>query len=503
MQVKPGLMKYDVVIVGSGLGGLECAYILLQEGYNVCVLEKNNQLGGCLQTFKRDNCIFDTGMHYIGSVEEGQLLFNFLKYFKLHDKLHLRKLDEDAFEIIRMGDKEYRFAMGYNRFSENLLKYFPGERDAVIKYTDKLREVNRSVDLLTMNELPGQKSGYFSYFGIGINDYLDSLTHNQEFKNALLGNSPLYAGVRDRTPLYIPMIINSTNIESAYRFVDGGSQISDLLAGYIVEKGGTLMRNAGVTKFIFESGFLKAVEINKKEKIEGKWFISNIHPKSMLSLFENAPIRPAFSKRISSIEDTYGMFSLYLAMKENSFEYINSHYYIYKTGDVWQGDNYDLRNWPSGYIVHFSPGSGNIKYTDSIIVTAYMNWKEVEPWENTFVEHRGDDYREFKLQKAEQMLDILDKDFPGIRGKVKSYYTSTPLTYRDYTGTNRGSVYGLLKDYNNPLKTLILPKTKLPNLFLTGQNINIHGVMGVTIGSVLTCGELIGTQNILNKIRNV
>ena len=41
------------MIVGSGLGGLECASILSKEGYSVCVLEKNHQIGGNLQTFSR------------------------------------------------------------------------------------------------------------------------------------------------------------------------------------------------------------------------------------------------------------------------------------------------------------------------------------------------------------------------------------------------------------------------------------------------------------------
>jgi all-trans-retinol 13,14-reductase len=45
--------QYDVVIVGSGLGGLVSAIILAKEGYSVCVLEKNNQYGGNLKTFFR------------------------------------------------------------------------------------------------------------------------------------------------------------------------------------------------------------------------------------------------------------------------------------------------------------------------------------------------------------------------------------------------------------------------------------------------------------------
>ncbi|PIQ15081.1 MAG: all-trans-retinol 13,14-reductase, partial [Flavobacteriales bacterium CG18_big_fil_WC_8_21_14_2_50_32_9] len=58
--------EYDFVIIGSGLGGLACAYILASEGYSVVVLEKNHQIGGNLQVFSRDKCIFDTGVHYIG-----------------------------------------------------------------------------------------------------------------------------------------------------------------------------------------------------------------------------------------------------------------------------------------------------------------------------------------------------------------------------------------------------------------------------------------------------
>ena len=81
--------KYDVVIIGSGLGGLACAYILAKEGYKVCVLEKNRQYGGSLQIFSRDKVIFDTGIHYIGGLDKGQNLYNYFKYFDLIDKLKL------------------------------------------------------------------------------------------------------------------------------------------------------------------------------------------------------------------------------------------------------------------------------------------------------------------------------------------------------------------------------------------------------------------------------
>ena len=120
------------------------------------------------------------------------------------------------------------------------------------------------------------------------------------------------------------MIIHTSYIESAYRVVHGGSQISDLLAGSITGNGGTIMRKSEVTDFHYDSDSIKSVEINHSEKIEGKYFISNINPKTMLRISANIPLRPAYKKRINSIEDTHGIFTLYLAMKKNAFKYINS-----------------------------------------------------------------------------------------------------------------------------------------------------------------------------------
>ena len=121
-------MRYDIAIIGSGLGGLQCAYILSREGYKVCVVEKNRIMGGCLQTFIRSGSVFDTGMHYIGGMDEGNMLHKYFSYFGLTQKLKLKRMDEDGYDIIRYRDKEYKFAMGYERFLESMVNQFPNER---------------------------------------------------------------------------------------------------------------------------------------------------------------------------------------------------------------------------------------------------------------------------------------------------------------------------------------------------------------------------------------
>ena len=143
------------------------------------------------------------------------------------------------------------------------------------------------------------------------------------------------------------------------------------------------------------------------------------------------------------------------------------------------------------------------EFADNMTVITYMKYDELLKWEKTTVGQRGTEYREFKKMKAEQLLDLMEEKFPDIRSHIISYYTSTPLTYKDYVGTIKGSIYGILKDSSNPLKTLIFPRTKIPNLLLTGQNINLHGLLGVSVGSFMTCGELLGTRNLYRKIHEV
>ena len=133
---------YDVVIVGSGLGGLVSAIILAKEGKRVCVLEKNNQYGGNLQTFVRDKSIFDTGVHYIGGLSKGQNLHHYFDYIGIMKDQKLQKMDEQGFDTITFDDDEieYPYAQGYPNFIETLSSYFPEEKEAIIAYCDKLKE---------------------------------------------------------------------------------------------------------------------------------------------------------------------------------------------------------------------------------------------------------------------------------------------------------------------------------------------------------------------------
>jgi all-trans-retinol 13,14-reductase len=89
---------------------------------------------------------------------------------------------------------------------------------------------------------------------------------------------------------------------------------------------------------------------------------------------------------------------------------------------------------------------------------------------------------------------LVEKQYPDIRSKISHIAVSTPLTYLHYTATCEGSLYGIKRDSRDPLKT------KIPNFNFTGQNVDLHGVLGTTISAVLTCSEILGFDYLFKKI---
>lgn len=499
--------RYDVVIIGSGLGGLVSAIILAKEGYTVCVLEKNQQFGGNLQTFVRDKTIFDTGVHYIGGLSQGQNLYRYFKYLDILDDISLRKMDEDGFDRITFDNdpKEYRHAQGYENFIKTLLEEFPEEEKGINSYCDKMKET------CSFFPLYGLKLGKPYYENTALfeekaKDFIESITENEKLRAVLGGSNLLYAGEGERTPFYMHALSVNSYIESSYRCLNGGSQITKALLARFRENGGKAYKRHEVTKFETENGLVTAVKTANGKTIKGDIFISNVDPKMTLDMIGREHFRKSYTSRIEKIESTVAAFSLYLVLKPDCFKYLNYNYYHFKDyRSIWDVHNYTQESWPEAYMLSMGIKKGREEYGDNITVMTYMHFDEVAPWADTFntaaeKNDRGETYEEFKAHKSEKIIEELEKKFPDIRDCIKAVYASTPLSYRDYIGCNKGSMYGYVKDADNPLKSFVSPRTKIKNLYFTGQSLNMHGILGVTISGVVTCSQILGGEYLLNKI---
>lgn len=494
--------EYDVIIIGSGLSGLQCGYILSQEGFKVLILEQHKQVGGCLQNFNRNDCVFDTGIHYIGGLDEGQSLNRYFKYFDILPELEIQRLDEKGFDKLYFADDAnvYPFAMGHENFVEGLSEFFPKEKVALNNYVEKLKNICSSFPLYNI-EHQEWNFNEVQLFSENANAYFKEITRDIKLQNVLAGTNPLYAGVPDITPLYVHALVNNSFIESSYRIVGGSSMLAEILQRSIEKNGGKILTSTPAKEFIFKDKKLVGVITTDGESFFGKQFISSIHPANTMKMVEDGHLRNAYRERIMGLRNTTSNFTLYVVFKENSFPYLNHNAYFHKYNDVWISPSWNATAWPYNFLLITPASSKNQQYADCATVMAYMDMDEVRKWENTSIGKRGEDYENFKEEKKERLIQLVEQAFPGFKNSIKKIYTSSPLTYRDYTGTVDGSMYGILKDCNDPLMTLISPKTKIPNLFLTGQNIILHGVLGVTIGSVTTCSELVGLKYLVDKIK--
>jgi phytoene dehydrogenase-like protein len=495
---------YDIVIIGSGLGGLVSAIILAKEGYSVCVLEKNNQFGGNLQTFVRDKTIFDTGIHYIGGLSEGQNLYKYFKYLGIMDDLKLKKMDEDGFDIISFEDtkKEFPHAQGYENFTNQLVKFFPEEKDNIEKYC---KEVTTTCDSFPLYNLQHEGEYDSEILAVNAKQFIDGVTENKELRAVLGGTNFLYAGIADKSPFYVHALSVNSYIQSSYRCVNGGSQITKQLIKQLKKHGGEVYKYKEVVKFESEENDVKRAVMKDGTSVSGNIFISNVDPKATLKMVGEDKFRKSYIKRIESLEGVISAFSLYIVFKPETFKYRNHNYYHYKNSDdVWTAHEYDEQSWPKAFMASMNAGKEDV-WADGMTFMTYMKFDELKAWEHTYnttaeKEERGETYDEFKARKAEKFLEEIELKFPGIKDCIKSVHTSTPLSYRDYIGGYKGNMYGYEKDSNNPMKTFIASKTKLNNLYLTGQSINMHGVLGVTIGAVVTCSEIVGKEYLVNKI---
>lgn len=489
--------RYDVVVIGAGLGGLECAYMLQKVGKNVLVLEADALIGGCLQTFRRAGHLFDTGFHYVGGLDEGQMLWRLFSYFDLMG-LPWRKMDVDCFDKVVLPSGEYPFAQGYDNFRETLTKRFPTQAENLKSYVALLREVGdniaHSFDTRSADDVY-QKS----LFARSAHEFLTSTISDPVLRDVLSGTSLKMELSAGKLPLYVFAQINSSFIQSAYRIAGGGMQIAEKLRQGIESMGGKVMRGKRVTAFEGADGKATAVLVGE-ERFEADTFISDIHPAATVRLLQaGGLVRKVYQRRIEGLENTFGILTVNVALRPGTVRYQNHNTFIYTEPDVWSLHS-KLGGGVRAAMVSFMPPTDGSEFATGLDILTPMSWEEVSRWFGTKIGNRGSEYVELKEDWARQCLQLAAKHISGFEGAVDGYWVSTPLTYADYTATEHGSAYGIRKDYNATMFTVLTPKTPVPNVLLTGQNLNLHGILGTSMTAMFTCAEVIGMPKVISEL---
>lgn len=494
-----------VVIIGGGLGGLVSGAILAKEGFKVVVLEKNSTIGGGLQTFSRFGERFDTGMHVIGGMQEGGNIYRLCKYLGIIDKVLLRRVDAECADSLYFAEdkKRYNIKEGKEGFINSLAYYFPKERENIAAYVKAIYDISDNVDLFHLR--PSKDSLFKRYpddFLLSADAFVAKYINNPKLRSIVAYMNPLYGGRGDETPSFIHAIISTLYINGASRFVGGSSKFADLLVSIIESSGGEVIVGDKVEWIEVNDHHIDFVKTSKGREYHGQYYISDVHPCTLLELMPQKAFPKAYRDRLRSIPNSYSAFSVYIKFKPNTFPYINhSEYYMTRYADMWHfGEPHSF--WPLGFLFMTPPEEQQSKYAKKALVTAPMLFQEVAKWENTVVGHRGKDYEQWKEQKTQQILRKVEEMHPGFMSCIEKVNASSPLTIRDFYGVKDGALSGYSKDYKNITLSQVPVFTKVDNLLLTGQNNNLHGFCGVSLTAINTAEAILGKDYILNKINN-
>lgn len=497
--------RKSVVIIGGGLGGLFSGALLAKEGFKVTIVEKHSQLGGGLMSFYRHGVEFATGMHVLGGFRKGGSVYKILNYLGILDKIKIRNPSPDCMDYLTIlsDGTTYSIPSGKENFIRYFQQLFPQESENIKNYVEKLFQISEELGFFYLRPDNTSNFEHSSIFYIPADKLIEQYVGDERLQKILAYLNPLCGGELEHTPAFIFAIINVLYISGQSKFEGSSRQLTNALAELIRNNDGEIFTNQLVTKLNVDNGKVVSVETSSNNTFYADYFISSIHPATLISLTDTNLFNKAYRNRVSGLLNSYSAFCVYITFKPESFRYIEPICYCqadYST--IWNSSVYDEATWPEGFI-YLTPCEDNQgEFANKMEVVSMMPYSACERWANTVVGKRGEDYKAWKNEMMNRILDKMERLYPGFRGCIEFVEAASPLTIRDYYAAPEGAIFGVKKDCENLYSSFIPFKTKIENLFQTGQNVNIHGCCGVPLTAINTTEAIVGEHVILNKIND-
>ncbi|MEE4216151.1 MAG: NAD(P)/FAD-dependent oxidoreductase [Xanthomonadales bacterium] len=514
---------YDVLVVGSGIGGLTAAACLSKMGKKVCVLEQHYTAGGFTHSYDRNGYEWDVGVHYIGDMGSGRTAGR-----RLFDHISGGKLEwaamDDHFDRVFLGDEHHDLVAGKPAYRDALVGAFPEEEQAIDSYLSYMRATRSAVRLHTlMKILPGwlarrvaayQEKNTPAYVNATTREVLESLTSNQKLIAVLTTQWGDCGLPPARSSFMIHSLIAQHYMHGGYYPVGGASRMAETIIPVIQASGGEVFTYASVEKIQVDKRGAEGVLMADGNLIEAPVIISNA---GVINTFEtllddSVPQRRLYLERLQQVRPSMASICLYIGLQETAEELglPKTNFWIYPSEhyekELAAFDNDPEAEFPLVYISFPSakdpsftqryPGRATIE----IVAPGPHEW--FESWADKPWGKRGDDYEELKERLSQRLLKALYKKMPQLEGKVDYYELSTSLSTDYFCRYSKGEIYGLDHDPQRFEQDWLKPKTEIPGLYLTGQDILSCGVVGAMIGGLLTASQLGGLKGwmLLRKI---
>ena len=252
-------------------------------------------------------------------------------------------------------------------------------------------------------------------------------------------------------------------MNGSYRLEGGGARLVQALSEQIVSRGGSVLTRKEVVEITPTSPGQCQVRCADGSLYQGIC-VSDIHPQLTAALVQPS-LRPSYLKRLSVLSNGTGIFTTYIKLKPKGIRYLEHAVSI------------------DGMLVCFdNPGPDGFARSVDLMIHVESPVTDREAFARTLI------------RKASVR-------FPELEQAVEQFWTSTPETWERFTGTPGGSAYGILKESGQLSLCVVSPRTPLPGLFLTGQNLGLHGILGVSYTAVRTCSVILGAD-VINELFN-
>ena len=511
MSPHPSDKTWDIVVIGSGLGGMTTACLLAKAGKSVLLLERHTVPGGFTHTFKRKGYEWDVGVHYVGQVAQEKSITRRVFDYITDKKLEWAEMD-DVYDEVVIGDDHYQYVKGLEAQTNSLIKSFPDEADAIRAYMSLVQSTARKgAWFFGEKTMPHWLSRFVGWMlrrsfeksaALITRDVINKITTNEKLKAVLTAQCGNYGLEPAKSSFAIHSVVVDHYIGGASYPVGGASEIPKTIMAEFTKNGGELLTNVEVSNIVVENARAVGVKLEDGKVVRAKNIVSNAGYANtfgrLLQKSQGAPIAPSTAHLCLYVGLDQGDEALKLP-KNNIWVYPN--YDFDKNISGFREDT--DREFPVVYISFPSakdPRRNPNKATIQVI--APLAFDAVKEWSSTDHGKRGDQYLALKEKFANRLTEALLKAVPQIRGHIAYSELSTPLSTRDYSGYQSGEIYGLEHTPERFAFRQLRPQTKLPGLFLTGQDIVTVGVAGALYSGVLTATTILKKSVILRIFMN-
>ena len=511
-------MSYDVIVIGSGIGGLTTAGLLARAaGKRVLVLERHTEPGGLTHTFRRDGASWDVGVHYIGQVGPGSRARAYFDYLS-GDELEWNRMP-DAYDRFVYPDLDLSVSSDPDSYERELVAAFPQEARAIHRY---FKAVRRTTAWTTMGFVQGmvprpmasllrlaQRMGGRTATGT-TKAYLDSHFRSPVLKAVLASQWGDYGLPPSRSAFAVHTMVVSHYLEGGWFPQGGSARIARTFEKGIEQAGGAVRVAQEVTEILLDDGEASGVRVMdhrgplSRERVYRAPVIvsavgaSNTFHRLLPTSGDIGRLTGPARRTLEDLGTGTSAVTVFLRLRDDPRSI------GLDGGNIWVNRDLDhertqehsvclLEGRPHDVFVSFpSVKSGESPHTAEII--SFCDADSFRQWADLPKGDRGPDYSALKERVARGMLDLAESAAPGLSDLVDYLEVSSPLTYEHYTAHPAGAFYGPpatpLRYRSDPLG----PRTAIPRLFLSGQDAGSTGIMGAMMGGLAAACQVLGPR---------